>query len=244
MTSVMIPPLDGQAALDAVGVSGHGQQRPAGRTDRGLTVLAVAGVTALTGLGWVLSYSALRQLALSAGMAGWAATLWPLCIDLFVFVATLAAIVDRRRRRSTTYAWTLAALYSAATVAGNVTAAGPDHLAQAVHAMPAVTMVLAWHLLSRFASEGGRRPAGRVRSDDRAADASRHPRAAQAEQRASSARRVRPVTEEVAACVAELEAAGQRPTGDALAARFGVSDRTGRRMLTDVRSGRGAAMAS
>jgi len=78
--------------------------------------MAVVGVTALTGLGWVLSYAALRQLALSAGMPVWAATLWPLCIDPFVFVATLAAIVDRRRGRPTTYAWTLAGLYSAATV--------------------------------------------------------------------------------------------------------------------------------
>jgi hypothetical protein len=49
--------------------------------------------------------------------------------------------------------------------------------------------------------------------------------------------------EQVAACVAELEATGQRPTGDALAVRFGVSDRTGRRMLTDVRSGQAAAVA-
>jgi hypothetical protein len=117
MTAVMISSRNGQPAPDAVGVSGHGQPRRAGRTDRGLTAMAVARVTALTGLGWVLSYAALRQLALSAGMPAWAATLWPLCIDLFVFVATLAAIVDQRRGRPTTYAWTLAGLYSAATVA-------------------------------------------------------------------------------------------------------------------------------
>src|SRR5262245_33429420 len=130
----------------------------AGRTDRGLTAMAVAGVTALTGLGWVLSYSALRQLALSAGMATWAATLWPLCVDVFVFVATLAAIADRRRGRPTSYAWALAVAYSAATVAGNVAVAGTDHVAQAVHATPAVTMVLAWHLLSRFFEGSPRGP--------------------------------------------------------------------------------------
>jgi uncharacterized protein DUF2637 len=118
--------------------------------DRGLTAMAVAGVTALSALGWVLSYAALRQLALAGGLAQWAATLWPLWVDLFVFVATLAAVADRRQGRPTTYAWTLAVLYSAATVAGNVAAAWPTHLAQAVHAMPAVTMVLAGHSLSRF----------------------------------------------------------------------------------------------
>src|SRR5215472_6680070 len=87
MTAVTISSRNGWADPDAVGMSGHGQWRPAVRTDRGLTAMAV-----------------------------WAATLWPLCIYLFVFVATLAAIVDRRRGRPTTYAWTLAGLYSAATV--------------------------------------------------------------------------------------------------------------------------------
>ncbi len=62
------------------------------------------------------------------------ATLWPLCVDLFVFVATLAAVADRRQGRPTAYAWMLAVLSSAATVAGNVTPAGPSHLAQAIHA--------------------------------------------------------------------------------------------------------------
>jgi len=61
-------------------------------------------------------------------------------------------------------------------------------------------------------------------------------RAAPAGRCRSNARRVRPDIEEVAGCVAALEAAGQRATGDVLAARFGVSGRTGRRLLTDVRS--------
>lgn len=187
--------------------------------------MAVSGVTALAALGWALSYAALRQLALAAGMAPWAATLWPLCVDLFVFVATLAAISARRRGRSTAYAWSLAVLYSAGTVAGNVLAAGPDHLAQAVHATPAVTMVLAWHLLSGFFSGGHDRSGrSRVRTDDR-------------DDRSEDVHAVRrPVLEEVAAWVAEHEAEGRRPTGDQLAARFGFSDRTGRRMLSTLRA--------
>lgn len=228
MTEFAISLTNGHAASVAE-VTGHLRSPQAGRTDRSLTALAVAGVAALSGLGWVLSYTALRQLALTAGLAGWAATLWPLCIDLFVFVATLAAIADRRLGRPTTYAWTLAVVYSGATVAGNVTAAGPSHLAQAVHAMPAVTMVLAWHLLSRFFA-GGHSDEPATRTSGRGAETGpcglspRRPRLC------------RPATEEVAACVAELEASGQRVTRDALAARFGVSDRTGRRMLVEVRS--------
>jgi Protein of unknown function (DUF2637) len=196
-------------------------------TDRAITVMAVSGVTALIALGWALSYAALRQLALTGGMAPWAAILWPLCVDLFVFVATLAAISGGRRGRSTTYAWSLAVLYSAGTVAGNVVAAGPDHLAQVVHATPAVTMVLAWHLLSGFFSGGhDRTRRSAVRTEDRA-----HDDPANDDRTAR-----RPVLDEVAAWVAEREAAGRRPTGDQLAVRFGVSDRTGRRMLSTLRS--------
>jgi hypothetical protein len=58
---------------------------------RAVTAMAVAGVTVLTGLGWVLSYTALHQLCFSAGMAFWAATLWPLCID----VAFRFGVIDR-----------------------------------------------------------------------------------------------------------------------------------------------------
>src|SRR5436189_940763 len=122
MSDVSIMTITGQTGQDR-SLSGH-VRTDDGRewTDRAITVIAVGGVTALTALGWALSYAALRQLALTAGMAPWAATLWPLCVDLFVFVATLAAISGRRRGRSTTYAWSLAVLYSAGTVAGNVLA--------------------------------------------------------------------------------------------------------------------------
>ncbi len=228
MTEYTIPLIDRQTPSDAAGVGSHVRTSLAGRTDRGLTALAVAGVAALSGLGWVLSYTALRQLALFAGLATWAATLWPLCIDLFVFVATLAAIADRRRGRPTTYAWTLAVLYSAATVAGNVTAAGPSHLAQGVHAMPAVTMVLAWHLLSRFFTGG--------HADQPGASASGQEKPGRLVRSSRNRRLRRPALKEVATCVTELESAGQKATGDALAVRFGVSDRTGRRMLEDIRS--------
>ncbi len=150
----------------------------------------------------MLSYTALRQLALFAGLATWAATLWPLCIDLFVFVATLAAIADRRRGRPTTCAWTLAVLYSAATVAGNVTAAGPSHLAQGVYAMPAVTMVLAWHLLSRFFTGG--------HADEPPTSVSGHEKAGRLALSARNRRRRRPAPEDVATCVAELLAPEER----------------------------------
>jgi len=94
--------------------------------------------------------------------------------------------------------------------------------------MPAVTMVLAWHLLSRFFT--------RDRMDEPAASVSGRVNTRRPDRPARKRQLQRPALEEVARCVAELEVGGQRPTGDALAARLGVSDRTRRRLLVDVRS--------
>jgi hypothetical protein len=129
-------------------------------------------------------------------------------------------------------------LYSAGTVAGNVMAAGHDHLAHVVHATPAVTMVLAWHLLSGFFSHGRDRTRGAAgrpeASDSDSSGESGQPDPAGCSKELRRARR--PRLDEVAAWVVEHEAAGQRPTGDEVAAQFGVSDRTGRRMLSNLRS--------
>ena len=107
-----------------------------------------------------------------------------------------------------------------------VTPLTADHLGQVVHATPAVTMVPAWHLLSGLFSGGhDRTRRSAVRTADRAHDdPADDDRAAR-----------RPVLEEVAAWVADREAAGRRATGVQLAVRFGVSDRTGRRRPARLR---------
>jgi hypothetical protein len=68
------------------------------------------------------------------------ATLWPLSVRVFVFVATLAAVADRRQR-PTTYAWTLCRAVLGGDSNWSCRRSGPTHLAHALHAMPAVTMV-------------------------------------------------------------------------------------------------------
>lgn len=69
MTGFAIPLVTGQAASHAADVARRVRSPPTGRTDRGLTAMALAGGAALSALGWVLSYTALRQLALAAGLA-------------------------------------------------------------------------------------------------------------------------------------------------------------------------------
>jgi Protein of unknown function (DUF2637) len=122
------------------------------------------GVVVLWILGAVLSYSALRQLALMLGFPDALADLFPLVVDVAVWVGSMNALeaADQGRRLIARYAWTLVALYAAATVIGNALVAGTepvdprlvhalgDAWAHAVsgiaHATPAVTMILFAHL--------------------------------------------------------------------------------------------------
>src|SRR5215472_828685 len=112
--------------------------------------MAMLSLTALTALGWLQSYTALRDLVQSAAMVAWAGH--PAAAVRGCRRLRGHAGRDRRRARwpRTAYAWTLAMAHSPATVAGNMTLARTDHMAQAVHATPAGTMVLARHLPSRF----------------------------------------------------------------------------------------------
>ena len=122
------------------------------------------GVVALWVLGAVLSYSALRDLAVMLGFPQALGDLFPLVIDVAVWVGSMNALEAREhgRRVVERYAWGLVALYSAATVAGNALVASAeavdrrlvlalgDGWAHAVsgvaHAAPAVTMILFAHL--------------------------------------------------------------------------------------------------
>lgn len=198
--------------------------------------MAAVGVGCLTCLGWVLSYTGLRQLAMIGGFSSWTADLWPLCVDLFVFVATLAAVANHWRGRSTLYAWSMAVLYSAATVAGNMAAAGADRLAEVVHATPAVTMVLAWHLLSRhFLPRSARVGATSAGLRTAAAAGSKAASTARGGRRNGHAS-YQPAGRDVAAVLRGLEErVSRQPTGGELAAALGVSERSGRRLLAELR---------
>jgi hypothetical protein len=122
------------------------------------------GVVVLWLLGAVLSYAALRDLAVMLGFPVPLADLFPLVIDVAVWVGSLNALeaAELGRRPIARYAWVLVGGYSLATVAGNALVASTEtvdprlvhalgetwaHAVSGVaHAAPAVTMVLFAHL--------------------------------------------------------------------------------------------------
>src|ERR1700704_868082 len=131
------------------------------------------GVVVLWVLGAVLSYSALRHLALMVGFPDFLADLWPLVIDVAVWVGAMNALEAAAdgRRMIECYAWVLVGLFSTATVAGNALVAGTEPVdprmvhalgdswahcvSQLAHAAPAITMILFAHLAGLLV---GRRP--------------------------------------------------------------------------------------
>jgi Protein of unknown function (DUF2637) len=130
------------------------------------------GVVVLWVLGAILSYSALRELALMLGFPEALADMFPGVVDVAVWVGAMNALEAREREQRVVerYAWSLVALYSCATVAGNALVAGTeavdprlihalgDGWAHAVsgiaHATPAVTMILFAHLAGLLMGRG------------------------------------------------------------------------------------------
>ena len=114
--------------------------------------ISAAGVLALAAAAFTLSYDALHQLALDSRVRPGLAWMWPVVIDGTIVVALLTVLAAKRAAASTGYPWTLAGLFSAASVAFNVAHAPDRPVARLVFAMAPVALVLTTHLLMQQAS--------------------------------------------------------------------------------------------
>jgi hypothetical protein len=195
---------------------------------------SAAGVLVLAAAAFTLSYDALHQLALDSRVRPGLAWMWPVVIDGTIVVALLTVLAAKRANARTGYPWALAGLFSAASVAFNI-AHAPDHpVAQLVFAMAPVALVLTTHLLMQQASW---RPAPDRPAAPQAGPEPEHPHTPgdhpalqppSAQQAAPMGARAR-----VRAAYEAQVAAGQTPTGAALARAAGVSERYGQRLLAE-----------
>ncbi len=110
---------------------------------------ATAGVTALAAGSFALSYDALHQLAVANQVPKPLAWIWPLIVDGFIIVASLAILHAVQRQRTARYPWALLVAFSALSVAFNVLHAPPTAIARLVAAVPPLTLVLSFELLMR-----------------------------------------------------------------------------------------------
>jgi hypothetical protein len=200
--------------------------------------VSAAGVVVLAAAAFTLSYDALHQLALDSRVRPGLAWMWPVVIDGTIVVALLTVLAAKRANAATGYPWTLAALFSLASVAFNIAHAPDRPVARLVFAMAPVALVLTTHLLMQ--QVGWRRamlshtdpmPAHQTASEP----AQPHmpgehpaPTAPPTGRSAAAGARAR-----VLATYRAQLAAGQTPTGAALARAAGVSERYGQRLLAE-----------
>jgi Protein of unknown function (DUF2637) len=120
---------------------------------------SAAGVLLLAAAAFTLSYDALHQLALDSRVRPALAWLWPVVIDGTIVVALLTVLAANRAGTRAAYPWSLAGLFSAASVAFNIAHAPDRPVARLVFAVAPVALVLTTHLLMQQASWRPQRPA-------------------------------------------------------------------------------------
>lgn len=133
----------------------EGQRRMTGGGKHVLLILTFAVV--LLGIAaFSLSFDALRDLAVASGIEQRLAWVWPLVVDGFICVATVAAVLLRPRGwRISWYPWATLALAACVSVAGNALHASvhadlsrvSQTVAALVSAVPPAALLCASHML-------------------------------------------------------------------------------------------------
>lgn len=123
--------------------------------DAVLVVTAIADAVLALGA-FVLSFDALRELAVVAGLRLELAWIWPVIVDGFIVVATINAIVlSERSSKAAWYPWAALLGFAVVSVIGNGlhaarhadTEAISVEVAAAVSAIPAVALLVISHLI-------------------------------------------------------------------------------------------------
>jgi hypothetical protein len=112
----------------------------------------ISGITALlvlflAGAAFVLSYDALRDLALGNGVKPGLAWLWPLMLDAFMIAASLAVLRANLYAERSWYPWLLVGAFTLASITFNVVHAVDALLPQAIAALPPAVVFLAFELV-------------------------------------------------------------------------------------------------
>jgi len=219
-------------------------------------------VACLAALAFVLSFSSLRDLAASAGVAPHLTWLWPLVVDGNIVINTVAGMALRPRGRTVTwYPWTALIIFAAISVTGNALHAGAATgsaelaigVAAAVSAVPAVALLQSTHLFVVMLSPAPQRGSapttlwaelGPDRAPINPAPGWAPVRDLAPVARGTDGQTVHdldrpgadnvPETDHLARLVRAALVEGRRVTGSDVARWLGTSERTGRRRLLEL----------
>lgn len=117
------------------------------KSNRVISILTAVIVVFLAASAFVLSYEALRDLALNNGIRPGLAFLWPLGIDSFMLAASLAVLRANLNKERSLYPWGLVGVFTMVSVGFNVVHANGNLLAQAIAAISPLVVFLSFELL-------------------------------------------------------------------------------------------------
>lgn len=212
-------------------------------TATGVALLAIAAFT--------LSFTALRELAAREfAIAPGLAFIYPLVVDGFIVIATAAAFTMKNRGpRTTWYPWATLAVFGALSVLGNAahaidnpTATFPAWISAVGASVPAVALLIASHLMVMMI-DGKKAPQPKPRRasapEPQAAvleeDPAAAPEPAPVFPRLHAVEQTAPAGASLAERVVQALGEGESPSASLIAELEGVSERTGRRRLAELR---------
>ncbi len=117
------------------------------RIEQGIPRVATALVLIIVAAAFALSYTALVELAIEAGIPSTLAPLWPLCLDAFMAVASLVVLRRELDGQPTRWAWAVVGVVTALSIGFNVLHAPHNLVSQAVYALPPAVVFASFELL-------------------------------------------------------------------------------------------------
>lgn len=116
-------------------------------SNKTISFLTAILVGSLAIAAFVLSYSALRELAADHGISQTLSFVWPLLIDASLVIFSLSVLRNSLQGEKVFYGWALVILATGATVAFNVLHAPADTLSRVIASIAPIALFLSFELL-------------------------------------------------------------------------------------------------
>jgi hypothetical protein len=115
--------------------------------ERKIPQVATTLVLIIIGASFALSYTALVELAMDAGIPPLLSPLWPLCLDAFMIVASLVVLRREMDGQPTLWAWVVVGGITIMSIAFNIIHAPHNLVSQAVYALPPLVVFASFEML-------------------------------------------------------------------------------------------------
>lgn len=196
--------------------------------DKAVSNITTGLVLLLAVIAFVLSYNALRAVAVDNGIPDKLAYIWPLLVDFALVVFSLAILRASLLNERTFWYWVMVICFAIATVCFNIVHAPSNILARIVAVVPPVALLLSFETLMSMVRSNVRRSAvAKPAQTEKRERATPEPKPAQQK---------KVVTKQAGAKerIAQLIESNPALTGPQLAKQAGISEQYARRIKKDL----------